>query len=77
MAGPEGDWLLQSRLRRLIGDILTDPDLAPGLRSSLFRQLVKNPEHPELALLAHLQESQDPAELPSFTPCPELGIQAR
>ena len=59
-----GSGLLQFQISRLIGDILADPDLDPDMYVSLAGHLAQNPGHPELALLAHLREVQDPDDLP-------------
>ncbi|MBT2551423.1 hypothetical protein [Arthrobacter sp. ISL-65] len=58
--------LLQFQLRRLINEILADPDLDPDMYFSLLEHLAENPGHPEQALLVHLRDVHDPADLP---PC--------
>ena len=58
--------LLQFQLTRLINEILADPDLDPEMYVSLLEHLGENPGHPELALLAHLRDVQNPDDLP---PC--------
>lgn len=63
-AGPGG--LLQFQLKQLIGAILAQQDLDPGIRRALLEHLSQNPGHPERALLAHLHDIQDPKDLPPF-----------
>lgn len=58
--------LLQFQLRRLISQILADPDLDPDMHFSLIEHLAQSPGHPEHALLAHLRDVQDPADLPPY-----------
>lgn len=63
-ARPEVGNLLLFQLRLLVGEILADPGLDPGVHASLFRHLSVHPGRPEVALLAHLREVLDPRELP-------------
>ncbi|MFE4837923.1 hypothetical protein ACFRAU_24975 [Arthrobacter sp. NPDC056691] len=56
--------LQRFQLQRLINGILAQDDLIPGMRASLLHHLAVNPERPELALLAHLRDIQDPNDLP-------------
>lgn len=65
--------LLQFQLRRLIDEILADPDLDPGVFDSLVRQLAEHPGNPEQALLAHLGAVQDSDDLPPFKACRPTG----
>ena len=58
--------LLQFQLRRLISEILADPALDPDMYFSLIEHLAESPGHPEQALLAHLRDVQDPADLPPY-----------
>jgi hypothetical protein len=58
--------LLQFQLKRLIGELLVQGDLNPDTRASLLRHLAINPDHPELVLLAHLRDIQDPNDLPPY-----------
>ena len=58
--------LLQFQLTRLINEILADQDLDPEMYVSLLGHLAENPGHPELALLAHLRDVQDPDDLPPY-----------
>jgi hypothetical protein len=55
---------LQFQLKRLIGEILAEPDLDPDMGASLLHHLAGHPGHPERALLAHLRDVQDPEDLP-------------
>ncbi|MBD1542929.1 hypothetical protein G9E11_11845 [Arthrobacter sp. IA7] len=64
--GVSSDGLLQFQLQRLIGKILADPDLDPDVYMSLTGHLAANPGHPEMALLAHLHDVQDPDDLPPY-----------
>ena len=58
--------LLQFQLTRLINEILADQDLDPEMYVSLLGHLAENPGHPELALLAHLRDVQNPDDLPPY-----------
>jgi hypothetical protein len=74
---PAGDGtgsLLQFQLRRLIAEILADPDLDPGIYNSLMRHLAEHPRNPEQALLAHLNAVQDRDDLPPFKVSPTSAI---
>lgn len=65
--GPTGPGLLLGfQLKRLVGEILADPDLNPDIFVSLLGRLAANPGHPEQALLAHLGDVQDPEDLPPY-----------
>ncbi|MBT2550899.1 hypothetical protein [Arthrobacter sp. ISL-65] len=64
--GAAHDGLLQFQLRRLINEILADPDLDPDMYFSLLEHLAENPGHPDQALLNYLRDVQDPAELPPY-----------
>ncbi|MBT2547074.1 hypothetical protein [Arthrobacter sp. ISL-65] len=72
-AGPGG--LLQFQLTQLIGGILAQQDLDPGIRLALLRHLSQNPGHPEQALLAHLHDVQAPEDLPPFKDCQKPTMQ--
>jgi hypothetical protein len=65
--------LLQFQLRRLVDEILADPDLDPGIFDSLVRQLAEHPGNPEQALLAHLRAVQESDDLPPFKACRPSG----
>jgi hypothetical protein len=58
--------LLRFQLKRLVGEILADPDLDPNMYVSLLGHLAKYPGHPEQALLAHLGEVQGQDDLPPY-----------
>jgi hypothetical protein len=64
--GPAQDGLQRFQLRQLINEMLADPDLDPGIYFSLLEHLAENPGHPEQALLAHLRDVQDAADLPPY-----------
>lgn len=56
--------LLQFQLNCLIREILAQDDLNPDMRASLLRHFAMSPKRPELVLLAHLRDIQDPNDLP-------------
>ncbi|MFE4542237.1 hypothetical protein [Arthrobacter sp. NPDC056727] len=58
--------LLQFQLECVIDELLALPDLDPDARDSLLDHLAVNPGRPDLALLAHIRDVQDPAELPPY-----------
>jgi hypothetical protein len=70
-APPARGGLLQFQLKRLIREILAEPDLDPNVGASLLSHLVGHPRHPERALLAHLRDVQDPEDLPPYRLCRE------
>jgi hypothetical protein len=68
--------LLQFQLNQLIGRILAQQDLDPGVRLALLRHLSRNPGRPERALLAHLRDVQEPEDLPPFKDCRKPATQS-
>lgn len=58
--------LLRFQLQRLVDEILADPDLDRGVRLCLLAHMNENPGNPDVALLHHLRDVQDPEDLPPF-----------
>ncbi|MFE4834616.1 hypothetical protein ACFRAU_08035 [Arthrobacter sp. NPDC056691] len=65
--------LLQFQLKRLIDDLLAQPDLDVETRIGLLVHVAENPGRPEHALLAHLRDLLDAEDLPPYEACRRPG----